>query len=90
MISKARTAALAIVATGLAGAPMVFAQDQIDQAPPMNQDDMRDMMQGGDMGGMMNMMSQMSEMMEVCTKMMQAATPDEDAPEGGEEPGSPG
>lgn len=90
MMTRARIAAVAIIATGLAGAPVVFAQDQTDQAPTMNQDDMGDMMQGGDMSGMMNMMSQMGEMMEACTKMMQAATPDDATPGEGEEPGSPG
>ena len=90
MISKARTAALAIVAIGLAGAPVVFAQDQTDEAPAMNQEDMKGMMQGGEMGGMMGMMSQMGEMMSACTKMMQAMTPDEETPGEGEEPGSPG
>ena len=90
MMTRATIAAVAIIATGLAGAPMVFAQDQTDQAPAMNQDDMQDMMRGGNMGGMMNMMSQMGEMMDACTKMMQAMTPDEATPGEKEEPGAPG
>ena len=90
MMKRARITAVAIIATGLAGAPFVFAQSQPDQTPPMNQEDMQDMMRGGDMMGMMNMMSQMGEMMGACTKMMQAMTPDDETPEEGEKPGSPG
>jgi len=91
MNSIAKIVALVIVATGLAGAPTVFAQNQTDQtpqaeAPAMNPDEMEGMMQGG----MMGMMTQMNEMMGACTKMMQAMTPDERTPDEGEEPGNPG
>jgi len=89
------TAALAILAAILAGAPVTFAQDQPGQepeseAPAMDQDEMQDMMGGGDIMGMMNMMTQMNEMMGACTKMMQAMTPGEGMPDEGEEPGNSG
>jgi hypothetical protein len=71
----------------------VFAHDQTEQTPQtetpaMKPNDMDQMMQGGDMMGMMNMMTQMNEMMGACTKMMQAMTPK--APAEGAAPGSPG
>ena len=96
MTNLTKTIAAATIATGLAGIPVVFAQSQPGQAPEtgspaMAPNQMQDMMQGGgNMMGMMNMMSQMNEMMGACTKMMQAMTPGEETPNGGEEPGSPG
>ncbi|MBA3518822.1 MAG: hypothetical protein H0T75_14555 [Rhizobiales bacterium] len=96
MRNMTKVIAAAIITTGLAGVPMVLAQSQPGQAPEtgspaMSPNEMQDMMQGeGGMMGMMNMMSQMNEMMGACTKMMQAMTPGEEAPDGGEEPGSPG
>ena len=96
MTNTTKVIAAAILATGLANVPVVLAQSQPRQAPEagspsMSPNEMQDMMQGeGGMMGMMNMMSQMNEMMGACTKMMQAMTPGEEAPNGGEEPGSPG
>lgn len=95
MMNRTKTIAAAIIAAGLVGAPVAFAQSQPGQAPEsetpaMSPNEMEDMMQGGGMMGMMNMMSQMSEMMGACTKMMQAMTPGTETPGDGEEPGSPG
>jgi hypothetical protein len=93
MNGATKTVAFAIIAIGLAGVPAVLAQHQQApeaEAPAAKPDDMQDMMQGGDMMGMMNMMKQMNEMMGACTKMMQAMTTGEKTPGEGEEPGNPG
>ena len=99
MTSLKRYFALA-VAAGLIGASGAFAQnsDQATQgdAPAAAQDNMQGMMgggtnQGGDMNGMMgmmNMMAQMNDMMGACTKMMQAMTPNQNAPD--QQQGNPG
>ena len=90
------------VAAGLIGASGAFAQDAGQPAqgepPAAAQDDMQGMMggetnQGGGMEGMMgmmNMMAQMNEMMGACTKMMQAMTPNQNAPDQQQEQGNPG
>ncbi len=78
--------AVTVVLFGLAGASASIAQDQSapapeTEAPAAAPND--NMMQGGDMGGMMGRMTEMNKMMEACTKMMQTKTPGDDGKPGG-------
>ena len=70
--------ALALLAS-MVGASGAFAQSKPStnqpakvDAPAAAPEKMQDMMQGGNMMGMMDMMTQMNEMMTACTKMMTA------------------
>lgn len=66
-----RTFAASMIAISLLGGTAALAAEQGGERAPSATPDMHDMMQGGDMNGMMSMMDMMRQMMTNCNNMME-------------------